>query len=252
MNFQQAIERATNLLSITGRKVETKTIQGMPSPTPMWEAINITLRAQMPPTIMMAAEQINPNQEWADQHFAERVGGVPLNPPPSHVNWPYAKDKNDKFRFDEAFSHTYPERFWPKEAGTNQPRTESGIGLPNEGIRYEYGDLNNLISILKKDPNTRQAFLPIWFPEDLHAADKEGVRVPCSLGYQIVIREGYLHIIYFIRSCDYFRHFRDDIYLAYRLAAWVRAKVSPDNISLGTFTMHITSLHCFLPEKNKL
>lgn len=250
MNFQQAIERATHLLSITGRRVETKTIQGIPSPTPMWEAINVTIRAQMPESIIEAAVQIQPNVKWADEHFAERVGGVPLNPPPSHVRWPYAQERNEKFTFDEKFSHTYPERFWPREAGESASRLRNSIMKVNEGIRYQYGDLDFLIEVIRKDPNTRQAFLPIWFPEDLFAA-QAGVRVPCSLGYQFIIREGYLHIVYFIRSCDYFRHFRDDIYLAYRLAVWVQNQIDTAT-NLGTFTMHITSLHCFYPEKNKL
>jgi thymidylate synthase len=254
MNFVQAIDKATRTLSNAGRIVHTKTIQGVESPTPMWEALNVTLRADMPSSFTLAINQINPNVEWADEHFEERVCGEALNPPPSHIRWPYAKDKNDKFRFDERFSHTYPERFWPKVAGIYERRLPNGVGIGNWGIRYQYGDLNNLMSILRKDPYTRQAFLPIWFPEDLTAAD-EGMRVPCSLGYQFIIREDYLHIIYFIRSCDYFRHFRDDIYLAWRLAEWVKKKLEMQaytSISLGTFTMHITSLHCFLPEKSKL
>lgn len=251
MNFEQAIDRATQTLKNTGSIVNTKTIQGVPSPTPMWEALNVTVKADMREPMFRTIDMIKPNQKWADQHFAERVGGVPLNPPPSHVNWPYNKDKNQKFLFDEKFSHTYPERFWPKQAGESGSRMNNGIMKVNEGIRYQYGDLDNLISVLKKDKDSRQGYLPIWFPEDLEAAD-HGMRVPCSLGYHFIIREGYLHIVYYIRSCDYFRHFRDDIYLAFLLACYVRSRVAPDYISLGTFTMHITSLHCFLPEKNKL
>src|SRR5690606_6346025 len=113
------------------------------------------------------------------------------------------------------FSHTYPERFWPKWAGVE----DYGMKLrdfTHEGIRFLYGDYNDLIEVIKKDPTTRQAYLPIWFPEDLNAAIN-GQRVPCTLGYHFIIRRGYLHINYFIRSCDIIRHFKNDIYLACRL-----------------------------------
>ena len=36
-----------------------------------------------------------------------------------------------------------------------------------------------------------------------------------------MLRDEKLHLWYFIRSCDYVRHFRDDIYLAARLLLWV-------------------------------
>lgn len=251
MNFAQAIERATHTLKHTGQIVETKTVHGVEVPAPMYEALNVTLKCEMPDTLELANALIGPNQAWADKHFAERVSRNPMNPPPSHVHWPYAKERNEKFTFDEKFSHTYPERFWPKKAGESASRINNALLQINEGIRYQYGDLDDLIAILNKDLESRQAYLPIWFPEDLNAAAYAGVRVPCSLGYHIIIRKGYLHIVYFIRSCDYFRHFRDDIYMAYRLALWVKSIIDTAT-NLGTFTMHITSLHCFLPEVNKL
>lgn len=246
MNFAQAIEKATNTLKTTGKEVNTKTIQGIRSPAPMWEALNVTLKAIMPEYLSAAELLIKPNLPWADEHFEERISGQPLNPPPSHVNWPFAANKNEKFKFDEKFSHTYPERYWPRHA--------ESLGFINKGIRFVYGDLADLIQVLDKDPESRQAFLPIWFPEDLTAA-VTGYRVPCSLGYHFIIRDNYLHVIYYIRSCDYFRHFRDDIYLTFRLAKWVQQSLNlPGKMipHMGTFTMHITSLHCFLPEKAKL
>jgi hypothetical protein len=66
------------------------------------------------------------------------------------------------------------------------------------------------------------------------------------------MRENKLHIIYFIRSCDFVRHFRDDVYMAIRLLLWVLQQcrlASPENdwasVTPGTLTMHMTSLHIF-------
>src|SRR6478609_8511164 len=60
---------------------------------------------------------VSPNLPWAEDHFLERVGGKPLNPPPSHTDWPFNRQGNQEHLIDGEFSHTYPERFWPKWAG---------------------------------------------------------------------------------------------------------------------------------------
>jgi hypothetical protein len=60
-----------------------------------------------------------------------------------------------------------------------------------------------------REPFTRQAFLPIWYPEDTGSV--HGERVPCTIGYHFIRRGDWVHVVYYIRSCDFFRHFRDDI-----------------------------------------
>src|SRR5262245_50075700 len=55
---------------------------------------------------------IQPSLPWADDHFAERVGGEPLNPGVQWAKWPYAL-RADKFRDQGRFNHTYMERLWP-------------------------------------------------------------------------------------------------------------------------------------------
>jgi thymidylate synthase len=201
-----------------------------------------------------------PNLPWADEHFAERVGGAPLNPSPSHERWPFARAGNSQHT-DEAkqFSHTYPERFWPKYAGDYWSRYH----MPAHGIRYQYGDLQDLVAILAKNPMSRQAYLPIWFPEDLHAAGGMIVpqRVPCTIGYHFMYRGGKLHCWYTMRSCDFIRYLRDDIYMAGRLMQWVCDQVN-DRIDKepgrmgeygmfepGTLHLTISSLHAFVADK---
>jgi thymidylate synthase len=212
----------------------------------MIEIINHSFTCQINPDLKVLQEQIKPNIEWADEHFDERVSGLPLNPPPSHVRWPYAQKNNAEFGGEEKFSHTYPERIWPKFASD----------IPNskmEGIRYEYGDFEDVIQLMRKEPFTRQAFLPLWFPEDTGVV--HGERVPCTIGYHFIRRFDWVHVVYYIRSCDFFRHFRDDIYLCARKLNWAIKRLQeldPDNwkdVKPGTLTMHITSLHAWKSEK---
>ena len=205
------------------------------------------------------AGDIGPNLPWADDHFQERVCGAPINPGVEWANWPYGKSA-DKFRDMEGkFNHNYMERYWPRRAGFVGPGTETSkdfeafvtieeFGSENSGIRHRFGDLNDVMTLLLSDPNTRQAFFPIFFPED--TGTHHGGRVPCTLGYQFIHRSGYLHIVYYLRSCDFVRHFRDDIYLTVRLLLWMLDRLrerdsSWNNVQAGMYTMHITSLHMF-------
>lgn len=215
----------------------------------MIETLNLSFSCQMSPRLKEIGEQIKPNFAWADEHFEERVGGLPLNPPPSHVRWPYAQKNNAEFGGLEKFSHTYPERIWPKFASD----------IPNSkmsGIRYEYGDFNDVVELMSREPFTRQAFLPIWFPEDTGSVT--GERVPCTIGYHFIRRGDWVHVVYYIRSCDFFRHFRDDIYLCAKKVFWLIKKLREkdpenwDNVKPGMLTMHITSLHAWAVEKSLL
>ena len=211
----------------------------------MIEILNHSFSCTMVEDLDELVSQIKPNLPWADDHFLERVGGKPLNPPPSHNWWPFAQKNNQEFGGTTKFSHTNPERKWPRYAKDD----------PNhlmEGIRFEYGDFNMVVDLLEKEPSTRQAFLPIWFPEDTGGAN--GERVPCTIGYHFIMRHGYMHVVYYIRSCDFFRHFRDDIYLCCRKVLWLLERLRErdsfwKDVKPGMFTMHITSLHAFKSEK---
>jgi hypothetical protein len=184
--------------------------------------------------LQLTKDIFKPNLPWAEDHFQERVSGIPWNPPPSQAWWPFAQNDNAEHKKDEIFSHTYPERYWPQWAGHYHQDHAA------HGIRYDYGDLDSVVELLKDQPHTRQAYLPVWFPEDTGVV--EGQRVPCTLGYHFMIRRGKLSIRYYMRSCDFRRHFRDDVYMTVRLAQWVAQQL---NVATDEMIMHISSLHIF-------
>lgn len=218
-----------------------------------WELREAVLAIRMPDSISEVQQLIRPNLPWAEDHLLERVSGYPLNPPPSHKNWPFTQAGHKAFvDAGGLFSHTYPERFWPKHAGDWEARqgclSAHGDWCDRRGIRFKYGDLADVISRLMNNPLTRQAYLPVWFPEDTGAP--AGERVPCSLGYLFMIRNGKLHITYHIRSCDFMRHFRDDVYMAIRLGQWVRDQINLPGVDMGELTMHIGSFHIFQGDRD--
>jgi hypothetical protein len=131
-------------------------------------------------------------------------------------------------------------------ADTHFDERVSGKKMQLHGIRYPYGDLGDIIELIKREPLTRQAYLPIYFPEDTGAT--HGGRIPCSIGYHFMIRNDAMHIHYLLRSCDWVRHFRNDVYLTCRLLHHVRTQAM-SGVSIGTLTMDVISLHCFDAEK---
>ena len=245
----EAIKWTKDRLKDHGYVVKTEKWQGIDSPDDMWEVMNHSFQFFIPHTIGELVNEVKPNLPWADDHFGERIGGLPLNPPPSHEWWPYSQKNNEQFGGNTKFSHTYPERIWPKFA-SEEPNSKLS------GIRFDYGDLSDVVNLLEKEPFTRQAFLPIWFPEDTGVVHKE--RVPCTIGYQFMRRGNHFHMVYYIRSCDYIRHFRDDVYMACRKLMWIldiMKERNPDSwsdVTPGYFAMHITSLHCFNSERGVL
>jgi hypothetical protein len=209
----------------------------------MFELNHMTLVWDVDTTFEAWQETVKPNLPWAEDHFRERISGEPLNPPPSEAYWPFAQSGNAAHKEDQVFSHTYPERFWPKMAnvGGVSPKGRQ-IFVPHVGIRFEYGDLEDLITVLQENPRSRQAYLPVWFPEDLTAA-VDGKRVPCSLGYHFLSTSpGLLDCTYSLRSCDVVRFFRDDVYMAGRLLHFVSHH---SGLVPGNLVVHISNLHAF-------
>lgn len=203
------------------------------------EIVDVHFKRRMAPTMELSQKQIKPNLPWAEDHFQERISGEPLNPPPSEAWWPFGNTKVHKH--GEQFSHSYPERFWPKEAGPYVSRT-LGHQRYHLGIRYGYGDLGDVIELLRREPMTRQAVLPVWFPED--TGNTANVRLPCSLTYQFQIRDGLMRCTYTMRSVDFWRHFRDDVYMAERLTQWICEELdSTLDVKPGMLTMNIANLH---------
>ena len=222
------------------------------------EIHNFTWEGHIPHYIRDLQAMVVPNLPWAEDHFQERISGQPLNPAPSEAWWPFAMKGNEVHKDEkEQFSHTYPERMWPKFANEGQTRPNGRqVSTPHNGIRYEYGDLMDVIELLVREPTTRQAFLPIWFPEDTGAT--AGQRLPCSLGYHFMIRNDMLHVSYYMRSCDFIRHFRDDVYMAMRLGQHVAGAVNhfssgrEDQLVPGSLYISIASLHCFKGDEAKM
>lgn len=272
-SFQQAFHALKGMMkeapAVRTERWQGKDVSKDPAAT-SYELQNVELEVPLNNWTSLShwAQDTGANIPWANDHFLERVGGEPLNPGKQWANWPWASSA-DKFRDSSTrFNHTYMERLWPKFARMTEDGTLPVAKVEDErlhpvndrpgrvGIGWRYGDLQSLVELLAYEPHTRQAWIPLFFPEDTGIGD--GGRKPCTLGYQFLVRNQHLHIWYPLRSCDLIRHFRDDCYLAVRLLLWVlercrvRAPLFWDEVTPGTYTMHCTSLHIFENDRRTL
>lgn len=107
------------------------------------------------------------------------------------------------------------------------------------------GAMDMLELDLKRNPDTRRAFWPIFHPADsLRAA--ESTRIPCSIGYQPIIRQvgdqQQLIMFYLERSCDFDNFWLSDVWLArqFQLALAQKLGYLP-----GQLIHFIISFHSF-------
>lgn len=151
---------------------------------------------------------------WIQDESQSRVDSEWINP---GVAWRWRRSLWEPMLVNGRFDYTY-----------------------NERIRTQ---LPRLVAELSRNPHSRQAVLLIYQEQDQRGWGGR-FRVPCSLSYQFIIRGAAMHLIYSMRSCDYFNHFKFDVILAMCLLWDVRDRVNK-NLQIGTLTHFIGSLHCF-------
>lgn len=165
-------------------------------------------------------EEAQKIEDYCNAEILDRVNRKGLNPGNSYKIrldlWQKLMSKKDGEKFD----YTYSER-----------------------INYK-GQLDNAIAALKDDIHTRRAMIMIFRPEDTLESVGYQTRIPCSISYQLLIRNNKLMLLYYIRSNDYFKHFAIDIWLAHAMQDYIckelqdtypGLKVGPLNYYAGSF-----------------
>lgn len=171
-----------------------------------------------------AAEHV---KAYIAQEFVDRVSGTPSNPGNAYK---FRQEVWNEFVHSGKFAYTYSER--------------------------QYLQVKRILTELNEHPDTRQAIITIHsnintdktvsgnvtdWSNDAFAMGGAG-RVPCSLLYQVMRREGKVDLHYVMRSCDLLTHFPVDIMLALRLQHHFAWRL---HNPMGTFTYFTGSLHAY-------
>jgi thymidylate synthase len=213
-NFVELHSEVGRDLQEMGIRVQSESVQNISEVTDDYQMLEITGYSYKTLTINGWENFTNEEeQQWLHVELNERIATSWVNPGRAFVYrdsmWEPFLDKFDRF------DYTYNERIRPS--------------------------IQRILKELHDRPNTRQAVLPIFWPEDLRFMGGK-LRIPCSLHYQFVLRNRELHTIYSMRSCDYFNHFKFDVVLAWKLGQYV-ADVT--GVKMASLTHFIGSLHAF-------
>lgn len=181
--------------------------------------------------------------------FRERVQGKATNPGTAYL---HRKDLWEEYLHDGKFAYTYSERITPQlqiileELRTNPESRQAIINI--------HSNISPLIcgAMIKME---KDGCIKIY--DDGHINLEEtnyvepsidlcnrggGGRLPCSMYYQIMVREEKVDLIYTMRSCDFLVHFPVDISLALLLQDWFSDSLG---LKTGTFTYFTGSLHAY-------
>jgi len=157
-------------------------------------------------------EMPNVTLAWCESEFEERISRVNINPGEAYKLRP---EVWNEFLVDGKFDYTYAGRM--------------------------YAQIDANIEELKKHPASRQAIIQIHDRVvDQEKMGKE--RIPCSMTYSFMIRDGKLDIIYYMRSTDFATHFQNDLWLAMELQQYIAEKVG---VETGKFIFFANSLHIY-------
>lgn len=153
---------------------------------------------------------------WLDHELDQRIHpGSYLGCQPSELSNPLLRSTVE----GNFFSYTYRERL---------------LGMKE-----------SLLAALMKSPDSRRAFWPIFRPEDAIRAS-EATRIPCSLGYEAMLRQvdGKTKLMFFYlqRSCDFDRFWLSDIWMAAQIGGYLARELGTE---LGAVHHYILSLHSF-------
>jgi hypothetical protein len=232
--FQSAVEAVKEVerdLWEMGHKVKNKSVQDQVGEVESREIVGYSFTLldgqDWPETFeTLGLKDGRDCRRYVEAEFSERI--QPLNPPNPGLAWMERPDVWNKFLHGGRFSYTYSERMHELRA----PFTGDQLVL------NQMKSTNFLRS--DKDPSSRQLVIQIY-DAHLDSMNRGGIaRVPCTMYYQILYRNGICYLIHNMRSCDLYTHFPIDLSISWLLSKYVAGK---DEIS--RVIMQFGSLHAF-------
>lgn len=129
-----------------------------------------------------------------------------------------------------------------KEFSDDGKTIYGGYG-PRMCSRKGLHQISNVIQLLKKKPDSRQAVIQLFDASDLIETHKD---IPCTCTLQFMIRHHRLHMLTNMRSNDAFRGLPHDVFAFTMLQEIVARSLG---VELGTYKHAIGSLHLY--EENR-
>lgn len=134
------------------------------------------------------------------------------------------------------------------------------VNFANHGIAYgAYGhrmrylatgqhQLHEVVKLLRRSPNTRQAIISLWDRKDLLSAEGTIRDLPCTLSWQFLLREGELHMVTTMRSEDVWLGLPYDVFVNRMIQLMVANELG---VKAGGYMHNVGSLHIYEKDIDK-
>jgi thymidylate synthase len=140
--------------------------------------------------------------------------------------------KKNELSFIEYYIKKY------KDESTDGLTVHGGYGprlFKSRGINQ----VENVLDLLKKNPNSRRAVIQLFDPEDLAKDYKE---IPCTCTIQLMVRQKKLHMFTQMRSNDAYKGLPHDIF-AFTMLQELFARIL--SVEIGEYKHYVGSLHLY-------
>ncbi|WP_228717924.1 thymidylate synthase [Kitasatospora acidiphila] len=99
-------------------------------------------------------------------------------------------------------------------------------------------EFDRALELLKAEKDSKRAYLPVFEARDLDEIGHPDL--PCLVGLQLLARDGYLHMIAYMRANDANRGMVCDVYSFTLIQEFAAAQLG---LRLGSYTHHVGSMH---------
>jgi hypothetical protein len=239
-DFREAMSEIKRDLAEMGVGVQNRMMQDKVGDFPTLEVQNYGYTVLNPDP-----DELNINAAWCTAEWSERRSGCLGNAANPGEAYHLRKDEHINWEdFLEVGGVPVPHKSTVDQLIKDKPHL---AGLPAM-FAYSYAErfarnhqVQRVIAELRRNPMSRQLYVAMWDPnEDAHRLGAN--RVPCSIGWHFLYREGRLDITYTMRSCDFITHFQHDVWMSMQLLIFV---ANYADIPIGRFHHFINSLHIY-------
>ena len=176
---------------------------------------NIGFTIENPTNKVITNKERNWNQKYAAAEWAWYLSGDP-----------------NIIKLGQLYGKIPP--IWERMADVN------GEVNSNYGYQWKRCDqLDNVVNLLRDNPETRQAAISIYDGKEIHKYDND---TPCTYAVQFTIVQGKLYMSVYMRSNDLWYGFCNDQYQFASLQEMVADRL---NLPVGTYYHHAHNLHLY-------
>ena len=176
---------------------------------------NIGFTIEDPTNKVITNKERNRNQKYAAAEWAWYLSGDP-----------------NIIKLGQLYGKIPP--IWERMADVN------GEVNSNYGYQWKRCDqLDNVVNLLRDNPETRQAAISIYDGKEIHKYDND---TPCTYAVQFTIVQGKLYMSVYMRSNDLWYGFCNDQYQFASLQEMVADRL---NLPVGTYYHHAHNLHLY-------